>query len=902
MATSGAVIARIISQYSDKGTKAAQKDIAKMGKQIDAWSRRVVKSYAVAGAAAAVFAYKIGKDAVTAATEDAKSANMLANSLRNVTGATTEQIAAVEKYISMQQKLVNVSDTELRSSLNTLVTATGDVTTAQYLQTRALDISAGSGKDLAAVTVAMAKASQGNFTALGRMFPQLDKATIKTGNFSKMLGILEGDYKGAAEAVAKQDPFTALKLQFGEVSEQLGYVLLPVVQEFATYLITDVIPNIEEWIALNQGKLQDSFKGVLEIMVSLTTNLLKLVAVFEKYKYIIAIIGAIPLVNILGTQAMILGGLIRGITRALGAIKLAPIIASFRGLGAAVSLVGGAFRTGGILAAVKGVISLFMQLNPYVRGAVIAIAALTAGWALLKKAFGGSNKEAEKSKLTNEQIAKQQRDSILAGYEQIAIQTEKAKNDKIAADRIAANVAMQKKADDAAKKRAKFEADYAKINKRIASNYGVKLLSSEDEKMVQINAAEALLKRQTALDIVNKELLKSLREEVLLMKAKNDYALRYDDILKALADKEISTAEVQILALKWGVTKEAVEAYLLQLRIIEDKKISDSEIIDLAKAWGSTQAQAAQYLDFFQALNDGFLDPAEIDKLKAKWGMTEQQVRQYADFVGVVNDGKLEDAEINKLKDKWKLTTDQVVAYILKIGSPVSYSGSLIDPATAATIGWKNAKDALQAYLDLLGKGTTTTSPTNSPSSVLPQPSTGNVGNIDSVNKQVASAAEQLVREITATGKSAVSISEVANTMASDLLKDKAATEALGGVSGVLSSARYTGQALQYAAQQAAEQRQAAALQSFRAAESSSMSASAADYAADAAERAKIRQMSSTLNTAQSIGTPFGQAGGTTVNVTVQGSVTSENDLVQSIRNGLLRAQYNGNQINLAAL
>ena len=58
MATSsGAVIARIISQYSDKGTKAAQKDIAKMGKQIDAWSKKVVKSYAVAGVAAAAFAY-----------------------------------------------------------------------------------------------------------------------------------------------------------------------------------------------------------------------------------------------------------------------------------------------------------------------------------------------------------------------------------------------------------------------------------------------------------------------------------------------------------------------------------------------------------------------------------------------------------------------------------------------------------------------------------------------------------------------------------------------------------------------------------------------------------------------------------------------------------------------------
>jgi hypothetical protein len=44
----GAVIARIVSQYSDKGSKAAQKDIAKMGKKIDAWANRTVKAYAVA--------------------------------------------------------------------------------------------------------------------------------------------------------------------------------------------------------------------------------------------------------------------------------------------------------------------------------------------------------------------------------------------------------------------------------------------------------------------------------------------------------------------------------------------------------------------------------------------------------------------------------------------------------------------------------------------------------------------------------------------------------------------------------------------------------------------------------------------------------------------------------------
>jgi len=38
------------------------------------------------------------------------------------------------------------------------------------------------------------------------------------------------------------------------------------------------------------------------------------------------------------------------------------------------------------------------------------------------------------------------------------------------------------------------------------------------------------------------------------------------------------------------------------------------------------------------------------------------------------------------------------------------------------------------------------------------------------------------------------------------------------------------------------------------------------------------------------------------VTINVAGSVTSENDLVQTVRNGLLRGQYNGQSITLEAI
>jgi hypothetical protein len=38
------------------------------------------------------------------------------------------------------------------------------------------------------------------------------------------------------------------------------------------------------------------------------------------------------------------------------------------------------------------------------------------------------------------------------------------------------------------------------------------------------------------------------------------------------------------------------------------------------------------------------------------------------------------------------------------------------------------------------------------------------------------------------------------------------------------------------------------------------------------------------------------------ITINVAGSVTSENDLVQTVRNGLLRGQYNGQGITLEAI
>ena len=69
----------------------------------------------------------------------------------------------------------------------------------------------------------------------------------------------------------------------------------------------------------------------------------------------------------------------------------------------------------------------------------------------------------------------------------------------------------------------------------------------------------------------------------------------------------------------------------------------------------------------------------------------------------------------------------------------------------------------------------------------------------------VVSKSAKLMAAIKDGTKTDITAGTIANNMATSLLSDKAATAALGGVSGVLSSARYTGQAIAYAAQEAAK-------------------------------------------------------------------------------------------------
>ena len=267
----GAIVARILTQYSDKGSKAANKDINKLGKQFDAFAKKSAKAFGIAAGAAAAFALKIGKDAVQAAMADQKSQALLANSLKNTTGATNAAIASVESYISNLQLQVGITDDELRPSLAKLAAVTGSVTAAQGLLGTALDVSAFATVDLGTATNAITKALQGKFTSLQKLVPSIDATVVKSKDLAKIFEEVNKATQGSAAARANTLEFrlNILRIRFGEILEELGYKLLPVLEKFAQTIQTKVLPQLEAFIATNGSRLVEAFTSASDAAVKL---------------------------------------------------------------------------------------------------------------------------------------------------------------------------------------------------------------------------------------------------------------------------------------------------------------------------------------------------------------------------------------------------------------------------------------------------------------------------------------------------------------------------------------------------------------------------------------------------------------------------------------------------------
>lgn len=231
-----------------RGVKGATDEVEGFGTRVGDFAKKAGAAFAIAGAAAAAYAGKLLVDGVKAAIEDEAAQVKLATSLENVAGATKEQVAQVEQQILKTSLLTGLTDEQLRPSLDRLLRSTKDVSEAQRLQSLAIDIAAGSGKSLEAVSNALAKGYEGNTAALGKLGVGISAAELKTMSFDQVTAQLSRTFEGQASKQA--DTFAGkmarLNVAFNEGKETVGSFVLDAITPLVTNIVDNVIPVVSE--------------------------------------------------------------------------------------------------------------------------------------------------------------------------------------------------------------------------------------------------------------------------------------------------------------------------------------------------------------------------------------------------------------------------------------------------------------------------------------------------------------------------------------------------------------------------------------------------------------------------------------------------------------------------------
>jgi hypothetical protein len=253
-----------------KGIKGGQAEIETFGSKVGDFGKKAGLAFAAAGVAAAAYAGKLLIDGVQSAIADEAAQAKLALTLKNVTGATDAQIAATESYISKTQIAFGVSDELLRPSLERLTRATKDVGEAQKLQALALDISAGSGKSLEAVSEALSKAQEGNTKGLAKLGIGLSAAQLKTMSMEEITAKLADTFENQASAKADtfQGKMARLSEAFNEGKETVGSFVLDAITPLVSDFVTKVIPTLSN-LAESLGKdLKDPMNEIKNVIVN----------------------------------------------------------------------------------------------------------------------------------------------------------------------------------------------------------------------------------------------------------------------------------------------------------------------------------------------------------------------------------------------------------------------------------------------------------------------------------------------------------------------------------------------------------------------------------------------------------------------------------------------------------
>ena len=205
-----------------KAFNKADKSVNKLGNSATSLGKKL----AIAFSTTAILSF--AKASIKAFADEDKAIKSLSRTLKNLGFSYSAQTGAVNNFIETLSKATGVTDDELRPAFETLLRATGSITKSQDLLSLALDISAGTGKDLSSVIGALQKAYLGNNQALIKLGVGLSKAELASGDFeaitAKLGKLFAGQAADAADSYAGQ--INKLSISADNAKEIIGKSLV----------------------------------------------------------------------------------------------------------------------------------------------------------------------------------------------------------------------------------------------------------------------------------------------------------------------------------------------------------------------------------------------------------------------------------------------------------------------------------------------------------------------------------------------------------------------------------------------------------------------------------------------------------------------------------------------------
>ena len=240
-------------------------------------SNMVGPALIAAAAAAGALAIKFGVDGVKAAIEDEAALNKLATTLDNV-GLAHDQ-PMVENFIGGLERATGIADDELRPAYDRLIRSIGDTAKTNDILQLSMDISAGTGKSLQAVTEALGKAYDGNTAGLSRLGAGIDSAVLKTGDMDLITGTLASTFAGqaATSAGTYEGQIKRLSQAADNLKEAFGRGLLTSIGDTnnSTQNLVDTMEDLEpiiEGVGTALGTFATTTLGSYQSAIKRTTT------------------------------------------------------------------------------------------------------------------------------------------------------------------------------------------------------------------------------------------------------------------------------------------------------------------------------------------------------------------------------------------------------------------------------------------------------------------------------------------------------------------------------------------------------------------------------------------------------------------------------------------------------